>query len=260
MEETKADARAIADRLEQDVYDALHRKYGENPDPLILKRLRQEWTGLLEVDAVSELAAAYELSQWLNANAHPYYMGGYVDSGLIPYLLDIKKVNPLPQHLYCPNCRRVIWWQDGAGCCECGAEMITDGHDLVWHEYSSYGRVPDYVFHLPRDLEPQIPGNYDRWENLYFLFDAEHTQVPEIPALCREDIFFYLKRHGFVDKDAFRGMCSVCKGRGFPVTTDEMRTAEDSWILRQCEGIGYLPSRANLLEQLHFTQQLKKSG
>ena len=69
---------------------------------------------------------------------------------------------------------------------------------------------------------------------------------------CREDVFFYLKAHGFVDKDAFRGMNWVRKGRGFPVITDEMRVSEDNWVLAQCENGRRLPSRATMLEDLFF--------
>lgn len=87
-----------------------------------------------------------------------------------------------------------------------------------------------------------------------FLFDLddESAESLEVTTLCREDIFFYLKKHGFVDKDAFRGMCSVRKGRGFPVITEDMQTAEDNWILEVCENVKWLPSRAVLLEKRIF--------
>ena len=68
----------------------------------------------------------------------------------------------------------------------------------------------------------------------------------------REDVFFYLKSHGFVDKDAFRGMCSVRKGRGFPVITDEMRTARDSWVLSFCGKADWLTGRAWIFTKLFF--------
>ena len=172
-------------------------------------------------------------------------------SGFVPYLLGITRVNPLPTEL--------------------------GGQNLVWQEYASYGREPSYVFHLSADSQSQITAWLDthwlkkfignRWAdaqpyedhlvrgNMHFLFDLDdepNQAVEDIPSLCREDIFFYLKKHGFVDKDAFRGMSSVRKGRGFPVITDEMQMADDNLILKECENAQWLPSRAVLFEKMIF--------
>lgn len=76
--------------------------------------------------------------------------------------------------------------------------------------------------------------------------------APSNVISCREDVYLDLKAHDFTDKDAFRGMNCVRKGRGFPVVTKEMRTAPDHWFLRQCEGIAWLPSKGHLLSRLFF--------
>ena len=248
-------AKFIADSLEQDVHCALHRKYGDDPAPEIMKRMRQEWTALLEIDAVPELAAVYELTLWLKKNNHPYWLEGNAPSGFVPYLLGITRVNPLPTEL--------------------------GGQNLVWQEFCSYGRAPLYEIHLSEGLKPRIiewlkdhwlsKVNHFEWKvlqpyeprfirrgNMYFHFDLDDDSAPkngEMPTLCREDIFFYLKKHGFVDKDAFKGMNSVRKGRGFSVITEEMRTAEDNWILEECENVPWLPSKAIMLEYLCFTKE-----
>lgn len=247
--------RALEESLENTVWDLLRRKFGKEPDPLLCKRVQQEWTALLEVDAIPDLAAAHELSMWLRRTDSAHYAGGNATSGLIPFLLGITGVNPLPSHY--------------------------GGHNLVWQEYCSYGRNPIYVFHVSRNLRPQIEiwkehhwmkSLYlDHWETEYWeepnawacgsicvFFDAEEAAVPDMSILCREDVFFYLKRHGFVDKDAFRGMCSARKGRGLPVITEEMRTAEDSNFLQKVEAIRYAPSRGNLLEQKFFVERKMK--
>lgn len=247
---------ALEEWLENTVWNLLHHKYGAQPDPFLCKRVRQEWTALLEVDAIPDLAAAHELSMWLRRTDIAHYAGGNATSGLIPYLLGITRVNPLPSQY--------------------------GGHNLVWQEYCSYGRVPTYVFHIPRNLRPQIEiwkehhwmkSLYpDHWETEYWeepdtwacgsicvFFDSEEAAVPDMSILCREDVFFYLKRHGFLDKDAFRGMCSARKGRGLPVITEEMRTAEDSNILQRIAIIRYLPSKGNLLEQKYFAEQLEQN-
>lgn len=67
-----------------------------------------------------------------------------------------------------------------------------------------------------------------------------------IPS-CREEVFFYLREYGFVDKDAFRGMNYVRKGKGLPVVTEDMRAAEDYWKAEYFNQIEWIPSKAMLL-------------
>lgn len=186
-------ARFIADSLERDVHRSLREKYGDNPAPVILKRMHQEWTALLEIDSVPELAAVYELTLWLKKNNHPYWIVGNAPSGFVPYLLGITRVNPLPTEL--------------------------GGQNLVWQEYCSYGRAPLYEIHLSGDLKPRIiewlkdhwlsKVNHYEWRalqpyepncirrgNMCFHFDLDDDSTQkncEILTLCREDIFFYLK-------------------------------------------------------------------
>lgn len=336
----------IEEMLEEELRDARQNKYGREPE--VFKRVRQEWTAILEVDTIAELAAVYEFTAWLKHNKHPYRLSGTAVSGLIPYLLGIHDVNPLPPHLYCPECQKVIWqddYKDGFDippqvCPECGGLMQGDGHNLVWQEYASYGRVPSYVFYLPYGMKPLISDwldNHwlrkfmgDQWEimqpyeehlvrgNMHFRFELDRDEIsPEfynrsiganskadliqmvtqdeyyqrnpypkdmgellaqlgfrkaiwkedevardvlmqnkiswrhIPS-CREEVFFYLKEHGFIDKDAFRGMNYVRKGKGLPVVTEDMRTAEDRWKAEYFNQIEWLPSKAMLLQKLFF--------
>ena len=96
--------RGIEHALEQDIFNSLHKKYGVKPDPDIQKRLRQEWTALLETNAINELAAVYELCLWLKQNNHPFRVTGWALSGLIPYLLGITDINPLEVHYHCSQC------------------------------------------------------------------------------------------------------------------------------------------------------------
>lgn len=339
----------IEEILEDELRDARQDKYGR--EPVIFKLVHQEWTALLEVDAISELAAVDEFITWLKTNKHPYRLSGDVVSGMIPYLLGIHDVNPLPPHLYCPECQKVIWrddYRDGFDippevCPNCGGLMQGDGHNLIWQEYASYGRVPSYVFYLPYDMQPLISDWLeshwlrkfmgDQWEvaqpyehhlvrgNMHFRFELDRDEIspdfhkvsidagkkaelmqiatqgecyqgPDaypypkdmgqlltqrgfqktiykeddaaysilrqnkiawryIPS-CREDVFFYLKEHDFIDKDAFRGMTSVHKGKGLPVVTEDMQTAEDHWKAEYFNQIEWIPSKAMLLQKLFY--------
>lgn len=336
----------IEEILEDELRDARQDKYGREPE--IFKRVRQEWTALLEVDAISELAAVDEFITWLKQNKYPYRLSGDAVCGMIPYLLGIHDVNPLPPHLYCLECQKVIWkddYKDGFDvppevCPECGGLMWGDGHNLVWQEYASYGRVPSYVFYLPYDMQPLITDWLDNhwlrkymgkyWEddqpyedhlvrgNMHFRFELDRDEISpdfynvnidasskadliqmvtndkyyhrnpypkdmgelltqlgfrktiwkedefardillqnkitwrNIPS-CREEVFFYLKEHDFIDKDAFRGMNYVRKGKGLPVVTEDMRAAEDHWKAEYFNQIEWIPSKAMLLQRLFF--------
>ena len=346
--------RGIEEMLEEELLFALRFKYGKQQVPQIFKQVRQEWTALLETEAIGELAAVYEFSAWLKHNKHPYRLEGTAASGLIPYLLGIHDVNPLPPHLYCPKCQKVIWkddYKDGFDipsevCPECGGLMQGDGHNLVWQEYASYGRLPTYVFYLPYDMQPLISDwldNHwlrkymgDQWEaaqpyedhlvrgNMHFRFELDRAEISpdfysinigasdkaeliqmatndeyyhrnpypkdmgelltqlgfcktvwkeeevarnillqnkiswrNIPS-CREEVFFYLKEHDFIDKDAFRGMNYVRKGKGLPVVTEDLRAAEDYWKAEYFNQIEWLPSKAMLLQRLFFEFKNRK--
>ena len=342
----------IEEMLEEELCDARQNKNGREPE--VFKRVRQEWTALLEVDAITELAAVYEFAAWLKQNKHPYRLAGTAVCGTIPYLLGIYDVNPLPPHLYCPECQKVIWKDDHKDgfdilpdvCPECGGLMHGDGHNLVWQEYASYGRVPTYVFYLPCDMKPLIMDwldNHwlrkhmgDQWEvaqpyedhpvrgNMHFRFELDRDEISpdfcstniganskagliqlatndeyyhrnpypkdmgelltqlgfrktiwkedevarnvllqnkiswrNIPS-CREEVFFYLKEHDFIDKDAFRGMTSVRKGKGLPVVTEDMQAAQDHWKAEYFNQIEWLPSKADLLQRLFFELKSQK--
>jgi len=351
--------RGIEHVLEQDIFNSLHKKYGVKPDPDIQKRLRQEWTALLETNAINELAAVYELSLWLKQNNHPFRVTGWALSGLIPYLLGITDINPLEVHYHCSQCHHFEWGYAGwspfdlkkKNCPNCGAEMERDGHDLIWQEFCSYGRMPSYSVHLPDDLQQTITTwaikhwmnawKNGEWEiervgdqqigvgNILFRFELHRSEIAteyhsriitadnkieliqggphktllkkvglpvdvdfsdyisllcveaqtcnvknlayllilnracifsdDFPC-CREDVFHYLKSHDFVDKDAFRGMTSVRKGKGLPVITDEMRAADDSWIVEYCEQVKRMPSRAEILSELFFNFKSRKKA
>ena len=69
----------------------------------------------------------------------------------------------------------------------------------------------------------------------------------------RDDVYNYLIDHGFLEKDAWRGMDCVRKGLNFPVVTNEMRQARDKRVLSRCEKIEYLFPKSHAVEYMFFT-------
>jgi len=237
-------ARAIADSLEQDIHTAFRRIFPGTTGEKISKQLRQEWTAVLETAAAPELAAVYELSQWLKSKKIPYYMGGSVTSGRIPYLLGITRVNPMPKEL--------------------------GGFDLVWQNFCSYGDRPTFVFHLSKEMETKItswkkshwirnlnPDLAAHWDqnfsgvmSIQFEYDLDETTEPKMSGACQEDIFHCLVRAGFLEKDAVNAMKILTLGGFVP---DAMRDALTDQRLR----LPGLPSRAETMERFLYVNSRK---
>lgn len=68
----------------------------------------------------------------------------------------------------------------------------------------------------------------------------------------RDDIFVYLRSHGFIDKDAWRGSECIRKNKELPVITDEMQNAKDKWVLNRCQKLKYLFPKAHSVEFIFF--------
>lgn len=84
---------AIAESLEADVYAALYRKYGDNPDVDTVRLVRRQWQTVLEAGAAEELAAVYELTRWLKGQSYQYELKCTTPFPFILELLDITETN-----------------------------------------------------------------------------------------------------------------------------------------------------------------------
>lgn len=74
----------------------------------------------------------------------------------------------------------------------------------------------------------------------------------------REDIYQYLISHGFSEQNAWQGMEQVRKGKGLLYVNGEMLNSHDQWVLRRCENIRYLCSKAHIVEEFIATLKLHK--
>lgn len=352
------------DEIESALYSkisaALHQKYGPTIDPILSKRVQEEWFAIQRCQMAPIIATLHEIAIWLKEKQHPYWVSGCAGSSFIFYLLGITAGNPLPPHQYCLKCHSVYWktgYVDGfdipwdTNCMYDGTQMISDGHNLPWQTLWGESdcsprleiRLPkylcnefeqflgqhwlrkldrhacvevceikpdtriirfssmDFVFSLDtQDVNPEFHNvEIDKscyefsllsWESLVGMpdddeFSCEPNSFSDVLYIAglvhssgvwdvdtdymidqlgynpsdmiafRDDIFFYLMRHDFLEKDAQRGMRKVCKGDGLPVITDEMRTADDNWGLSRCEKIEYLFAKSHMVEYILF--QLK---
>ena len=169
----------IIAQLYTEIQTALHKKYGENPDPLILKRIKEEWSFLKKYHSIEEVwkgapkhqaiatfAFMHDLGRWLRHNNYPYWNRGTGASSLILYLLDVSFVNPLPAHYHCPHCHQIYWkneeYKDGfdlpptAKCKHDNTLLIADGHDIPWQSLFKY---PTHSFHFDIDTSEDAKEN-----------------------------------------------------------------------------------------------------
>ena len=254
---------AIEESIEADIHFALHRMYGANPDPLIVKRMRQELTALREVDAsqnaLQDLAAVYELSRWLKAHNIPFFVEHVTASGLIPYLLGITHTNPLPPHTVCPECKKLHWnrgYKDGfdipaAVCPDCGTDLIRDGHSLIWQEFCC-GPIPTYGFWLPASTQEHISHWVENhwwkqdWETAWGAVQRENSRIDVGP------FYFIFALDETEIKPDFHHRTVTAEQTG-----ELIRLVGSKW--QNYDGIG-MPYPKNAAEALAVYELMKDSG
>ena len=69
--------------------EAVVEKYGKMPNEVIRKRIKEEWHAIEGSDLVLDIAAMYEIVQWLKEYRHPYWMRGCTGSSFVRYMLGI---------------------------------------------------------------------------------------------------------------------------------------------------------------------------
>lgn len=84
---------AIAESLESDVYAALYRIYGDNPEDATVRLVRRQWQAVLEAGMAEELAAVYELTRWLKGQGYHFEIKCTTSFPFILELLSITGAN-----------------------------------------------------------------------------------------------------------------------------------------------------------------------
>ncbi len=168
-ETTREETAAI---LRGAINGALLAKYGTTIDPVILRRIEEEWEAIKRTDSLLDIAALHELTTWLRQNHYPYWVRGCGGSSLILYLLGITFGNPLPPHRYCADCGTVEWmpmYKDGfdvpqGTCSYCGDPAEGDGHDIDHTMLFSYdGIVGFYITVTPQVHRTLLRAWEDHW-------------------------------------------------------------------------------------------------
>ena len=146
----------ISDKLYNYITEKLTEKYGQNVDPLITKRLEDEWDTICTKELESEYYNLAILISYIKEQGYSYMLP--IGRTLMTYLMDTSSPNPLPPHKYCRECKKVFWCNDiidkldgfdipfmeeiginvlddiELNCsCPCSkSELESDGHDFLW--------------------------------------------------------------------------------------------------------------------------------
>ena len=170
----------------------LHKRYGPTPPIQIMSRFAMEKSLLQKTNAIYH----YELLRQINALAGEQCVKithyGMIGSSFTAWLMDVTRVNPLPPHEYCPDCRKITFhpeaedgWDLPEANCSCGRKLIRDGHNIPVDTFAKQMREPgkDFEFACAPALKDSIVELMDRY------YAGTHRIIPVNDGFCHYVIF-----------------------------------------------------------------------
>ncbi len=135
---------------------------------------------------------------------------------------------------------------------------VIGNHDLITNcgdERLDYMSTPSSFSELVY-YNGLLNGNGTWDDDVLYMIDELGFSPTDMIAF-EDDVFKYLVRHGFLEKDAWREAHALAKRNinnthGLSIVTDEMLSARDKWILPRCEKIKYLFPKARSVEYIMY--------
>lgn len=152
---------AINYDLFKQITENLGEMYGENPDPEIEKRVRDEWVWIQQSETYFTILLLYELTRNLDDFDIPYSIRYSGNASFILYLLGITNINPLPPHYYCPHCHSVIWASNAKygidlekekHCEKDSTIMHAAGFNIPWQAHFLHNYEHNFYLSIPPDM------------------------------------------------------------------------------------------------------------
>ena len=177
---------SIVETTRQIVKDNVYKYYGDNPHPIVKKRIDRELESIIS----NGYASVYYMSHLLVTKSlkDGYLVGsrGSVGSSLVATMMMITEINPLQPHYRCPKCKFQTFKMNeeekqqypltdnelefqsvlssvesgydlpDAYCPVCGEKLIKDGHDIPFETFLGFNgdKVPDIDLNFSGDYQP----------------------------------------------------------------------------------------------------------
>lgn len=155
------------EELIKSIKDTTKKLYGENPDPIIVNRVKRELDAIIE----HGFSVVYYLSAVAvrKSNEDGFLVGsrGSVGSSIAATLSGITEVNPLPPHYRCSNCKYHEFVENKSNgfdledktCPKCQTTIMKgDGHSIPFETFLGFNadKVPDIDLNFSRENQSSI--------------------------------------------------------------------------------------------------------
>ncbi|MBP3633554.1 MAG: PolC-type DNA polymerase III [Oscillospiraceae bacterium] len=184
------------------VYGRMKELYGDEPHPLIVKRVETEMHDIISCHYDVIYMSAQKLVQ--NSLENGYLVGsrGSVGSSIVAYLSGITEVNSFPPHYRCPACKYHTFdvpegYACGADlpddvCPRCGEKFAKEGFAIPFETFLGFGgdKVPD--------IDLNFSGEYQAKAHAYCveMFGASQVfRAGTIGTVAEKTAYGYAKKY-----------------------------------------------------------------